>query len=83
MKRIIIEQEQTIPIDDIDMKSNFIVVKTKDGYILNYNMKSNLTHLLGGEPYTALSFRELIERGCEAYEIISEYNLKNWIKDNL
>lgn len=83
MKRIIIEQEATISIDDIDMKSNFIVVKTKDGYILNYNIKSNLTHLLGGEPYTEHTFEELIEQGCEAYEIISEYNLKDWIKDNL
>jgi hypothetical protein len=83
MKRIIIEQEESVSINDIDRESNFIVVKTKDGDILNYTEQGDLTHLLGGEPYTKHLFIELIEQRCEAYEFTSEIKFKNWIKDNL
>lgn len=81
MKKIIIEQ--TISINKVNPLSYYVVVKTKDGTLLNYNSNRELINVVGGESYEAETFEELIGDGAEAYQFDSSYGAKNWIKENL
>lgn len=82
MKQIILEQKETISIKDIDSLGYFIVVKTKEGTLLNYD-NNELTEVVGGVVYEEFTLEELIEGGAEAYQIESIHEATQWIKNNL
>lgn len=82
MKRIIIEQEQTISIEDIQPNQFYIIVKV-DNDLLNYTDKG-LSYIVGGETYEKeVTLAELIEGGAEAYQFEDLKEVTKWIKDNL
>lgn len=81
MKRIVLEQKETISINNINTESYYILVKVENE-LLNYTNKG-LTYLVGGEPYTKANLEELIEGGAEAYQIENLEEAKQWIEDNL
>lgn len=82
MKQIVLNKKETISIKDIDSLAYFIVVKTKEGTLLNYD-NNELTEVVGGVVYEWSTLEELIEGGAEAYQIESIGEAKQWIKDNL
>lgn len=82
MKQIVLEQKETISIKNIDSLEYFIVVKTKEGTLLNYD-NNRLTEVVGGVVYEDYTLEELIEGGAEAYQIFSCREAKDWIKNNL
>lgn len=82
MKQIVLNKEETISIKDIDSLGYFIVVKTKEGTLLNYD-NNELTEVVGGVVYEEFTLAELIEGGAEAYQFDSFDRTKQWIKDKL
>lgn len=82
MKQIVLNKKETISINDIESLTYYIIVKTKEGILLNYN-NNELTEVVGGLLYEEHTLEELIEGGAEAYQIESSKEAKQWIKDNL
>lgn len=82
MKRITLEQKETIFIGDIQTDRFYVIVEVNNA-LLNYTDKG-LTYLVGGEPYEKeISLKELIEGGAEAYQFEELSEAKEWIKENL
>lgn len=83
MKRIIIQDETTINISNINTVIYYILIKNDEGILLNYNSSKDLVRVVGGEIYEEITFEELIEGGAEAYQFYTEREAIDWIKENL
>ena len=65
MKQIVLNKKETISINDIEPLTYYIIVKTKEGILLNY-FNSELTEVVGGVMYEEYTLEELSEGGAAA-----------------